>query len=56
MADPSLFLVSNRGPVTFGPDGQVVRGTGGLRGGTRVTIPQAHVPPLAGGRWSPPGQ
>src|SRR6201997_5274987 len=30
MADPSLVLVSNRGPVTFGPDGSVRRGTGGL--------------------------
>jgi trehalose 6-phosphate synthase len=25
-----LVLVSNRGPVTFGPDGEVKRGTGGL--------------------------
>ncbi|MGC2373818.1 MAG: trehalose-6-phosphate synthase [Solirubrobacteraceae bacterium] len=25
-----LVLVSNRGPVTFGPDGEVQRGTGGL--------------------------
>ena len=25
-----LMLVSNRGPVTFGPDGEVRRGTGGL--------------------------
>jgi trehalose 6-phosphate synthase len=25
-----LILVSNRGPVTFGPDGEVRRGTGGL--------------------------
>jgi trehalose 6-phosphate synthase len=30
MTDPSLVLVSNRGPVTFGPDGEVTRGTGGL--------------------------
>jgi trehalose 6-phosphate synthase len=30
MADPPLVLVSNRGPVTFGPDGEVRRGTGGL--------------------------
>src|SRR5690348_13256722 len=30
MADPSLVLVSNRGPVTFGPDGEIRRGTGGL--------------------------
>lgn len=29
MADP-LILVSNRGPVTFQPDGSVRRGTGGL--------------------------
>jgi trehalose 6-phosphate synthase len=28
-ADP-LVLVSNRGPVTFGPDGEIRRGTGGL--------------------------
>jgi trehalose 6-phosphate synthase len=27
---PPLVLVSNRGPVTFGPDGEVQRGTGGL--------------------------
>ena len=27
---PPLVLVSNRGPVTFGPDGQIRRGTGGL--------------------------
>ena len=25
-----LVLVSNRGPVTFGPDGEVQRGSGGL--------------------------
>src|SRR6201994_5071367 len=30
MAEPSLVLVSNRGPVTFGPDGEIRRGTGGL--------------------------
>ncbi len=30
MADSPLVLVSNRGPVTFGPDGQIRRGTGGL--------------------------
>ncbi|HZU60744.1 MAG TPA: trehalose-6-phosphate synthase, partial [Solirubrobacteraceae bacterium] len=30
MPDPPLVLVSNRGPVTFGPDGEVRRGTGGL--------------------------
>jgi len=30
MADPPLVLVSNRGPVTFEPDGNVRRGTGGL--------------------------
>jgi trehalose 6-phosphate synthase len=30
MAEPSLVLVSNRGPVTFGPDGEIKRGTGGL--------------------------
>jgi len=30
MADGSLVLVSNRGPVTFGPDGEIRRGTGGL--------------------------
>ncbi len=30
MADSSLVLVSNRGPVTFGPDGEIKRGTGGL--------------------------
>ena len=29
-ADPPLVLVSNRGPVTFGPDGEIRRGTGGL--------------------------
>ena len=28
-ADP-LVLVSNRGPVTFGSDGEIKRGTGGL--------------------------
>ena len=30
MAESPLVLVSNRGPVTFQPDGQVRRGTGGL--------------------------
>src|SRR5579884_1810935 len=30
MTDSPLVLVSNRGPVTFGPDGEVRRGTGGL--------------------------
>src|ERR1700758_3332198 len=25
-----LVLVSNRGPVTFGPDGEVARGSGGV--------------------------
>jgi trehalose 6-phosphate synthase len=30
MAESPLVLVSNRGPVTFGPNGQVKRGTGGL--------------------------
>jgi trehalose 6-phosphate synthase len=30
MADAPLVLVSNRGPVTFGPDGEIRRGTGGL--------------------------
>ncbi len=30
MAQPSLVLVSNRGPVTFGPEGEIRRGTGGL--------------------------
>ena len=30
MADTSLVLVSNRGPVTFGPGGEARRGTGGL--------------------------
>jgi trehalose 6-phosphate synthase len=30
MADPPLVLVSNRGPVTFGPEGEIRRGTGGL--------------------------
>jgi trehalose 6-phosphate synthase len=30
MADAPLVLVSNRGPVTFQPDGNVRRGTGGL--------------------------
>ena len=29
-ADTPLVLVSNRGPVTFQPDGEVKRGTGGL--------------------------
>ncbi len=29
-SDPPLVLVSNRGPVTFGPNGEVKRGTGGL--------------------------
>ncbi len=29
-ADTPLVLVSNRGPVTFGPGGEVKRGTGGL--------------------------
>src|SRR6201996_6072368 len=29
-ADAPLVLVSNRGPVTFGPDGEIRRGTGGL--------------------------
>ena len=29
-SDPPLVLVSNRGPVTFGPDGEIRRGTGGL--------------------------
>jgi trehalose 6-phosphate synthase len=29
-AETPLVLVSNRGPVTFGPDGEVRRGTGGL--------------------------
>src|SRR5918992_1995512 len=29
MSSP-LVLVSNRGPVTYGPDGEVKRGTGGL--------------------------
>jgi trehalose 6-phosphate synthase len=28
--DPPLVLVSNRGPVTYGPGGEVARGTGGL--------------------------
>ncbi|MBV8217109.1 MAG: trehalose-6-phosphate synthase [Solirubrobacterales bacterium] len=28
--DHPLVLVSNRGPVTFGPDGEIRRGTGGL--------------------------
>src|ERR1700749_3927467 len=27
---PPLVLVSNRGPVTFGPNGEIKRGTGGL--------------------------
>jgi trehalose 6-phosphate synthase len=30
MAESRLVLVSNRGPVTFGPDGEIKRGTGGL--------------------------
>src|SRR5579859_3229135 len=30
MPNSSLVLVSNRGPVTFGPDGDIRRGTGGL--------------------------
>src|SRR2546421_4459165 len=30
MPDRPLVLVSNRGPVTFGPDGEIRRGTGGL--------------------------
>jgi trehalose 6-phosphate synthase len=30
MADSPLVLVSNRGPVTFGPNGEIRRGTGGL--------------------------
>jgi trehalose 6-phosphate synthase len=30
MSGPPLILVSNRGPVTFEPDGAVRRGTGGL--------------------------
>src|SRR5437588_8110509 len=30
MDAPPLVLVSNRGPVTFGPDGEIRRGTGGL--------------------------
>src|SRR5437588_7586695 len=30
MSDSPLVLVSNRGPVTFGPDGEIRRGTGGL--------------------------
>jgi trehalose 6-phosphate synthase len=30
MADPPVILVSNRGPVTFEPNGEVRRGTGGL--------------------------
>jgi trehalose 6-phosphate synthase len=30
MASTSLVLVSNRGPVTFGPGGEITRGTGGL--------------------------
>src|SRR6201989_2305560 len=29
-ADAPLVLVSNRGPVTFGPNGEIKRGTGGL--------------------------
>jgi trehalose 6-phosphate synthase len=30
VADPPLVLVSNRGPVTFGSDGEIRRGSGGL--------------------------
>src|ERR1700693_1405604 len=30
VADSPLVLVSNRGPVTFEPGGQIKRGTGGL--------------------------
>ncbi len=30
MSDAPLVLVSNRGPVTFQPDGEIRRGTGGL--------------------------
>jgi len=30
MTEAPLVLVSNRGPVTFGPDGEIKRGTGGL--------------------------
>ena len=30
MADSPLVLVSNRGPVTFQPGGEIKRGTGGL--------------------------
>jgi len=30
VADEPLILVSNRGPVTFQPDGEIKRGTGGL--------------------------
>src|SRR6202162_3900992 len=30
MADSPLVLVSNRGPVTFGPGAEIRRGTGGL--------------------------
>src|SRR5438874_11414067 len=30
MSDSPLVLVSNRGPVTFGPRGEIRRGTGGL--------------------------
>ncbi len=30
MAEKPLVLVSNRGPVTFGPGGEIKRGTGGL--------------------------
>ncbi len=30
MAESPLVLVSNRGPVTFGPGGEIRRGTGGL--------------------------
>src|SRR5881398_3286133 len=29
-SESPLVLVSNRGPVTFGPDGEIKRGTGGL--------------------------
>jgi trehalose 6-phosphate synthase len=30
MSSQALYLVSNRGPVTYGPGGEVKRGTGGL--------------------------
>jgi trehalose 6-phosphate synthase len=30
MSDSQIVLVSNRGPVTFGPDDEIKRGTGGL--------------------------